>query len=974
MPHRRPKVVLVGWDAADWKVIHPLMDAGYMPNLQKLVERGSMANLATLKPVLSPMLWTSIATGKRPSEHGILGFTEPTPDGGAVQPVSSLSRKTKALWNILNQEGLTSQVVGWWPSHPVEPVRGAMVSNHFQRAVAPPGEPWPVAPNSVHPADLVETMAELRLNPMELGPEEILPFVPNAAEIDQDEDRRLASVMKTLAECVTVQNCSTWLLANRPSDFHAVYFDAIDHFCHGFMRYRAPRQSWISERDFERYRYVVDTAYRFHDAMLGATVELAGPDATIVLCSDHGFHPDHLRPRQIPHEPAGPAVEHRDHGIFLIAGPGIRGDHFVHGASLLDVTPTILSVYGLPVGEDMDGKPLAAAFEEPPEIRTVPSWDEVEGDDARHAKEVATDPLAARQALDQLVALGYVDELPEDHERAVRETARELRYNLARSLMDADRYADARGILEELHDEEPSAYRFGIQLAMCLRALDEPAALRRLVEGITEQRKADAVEARKGLRRLADELRARHAERAGETGQAEGKTGEEEDGERTPLDPSLFEESERREWMRLRGLALLRTFDLEYLLGWVCLAEGRPGEALEHLKKAEEAEPTRPGLPIQIGEAYLQGKRPADAARAFEQALEIDPLNPHGHLGLARARLRERRPSDAADSALQAVGLLFHYPLAHHVLGVALCRLRRFEDARVAFETAISLNPNSIESHARLLRLYMGPCLDLARADHHRKQVRALHEGAAQPSPHEAAAAARSVPETDASKSEAAGRESPPAAAPRRPLDPSRTITVVSGLPRSGTSMMMQMLEAAGLEVATDGERRADTDNPNGYYELEAVKRLRADASFLAEERGRVVKIVAPLLPFLPPDHDYRVIFMERELGEVLKSQREMIGRQGGERAASGAGAADPAALERAFARQLRQVKIWLGQCENVRAVFVAHREAVMAPEEAAASVAAFLRETAGPEAPVPSPQAMAKVVEPKLYRQRQAS
>ena len=89
MTPRRPKVVLVGWDAADWKVIHPLMDAGRMPHLRALVERGAMANLATLKPVLSPMLWTSIATGKRPCDHGILGFTEPTPDGGAVQPVSA---------------------------------------------------------------------------------------------------------------------------------------------------------------------------------------------------------------------------------------------------------------------------------------------------------------------------------------------------------------------------------------------------------------------------------------------------------------------------------------------------------------------------------------------------------------------------------------------------------------------------------------------------------------------------------------------------------------------------------------------------------------------------------------------------------------------------------------------------------------------------------------------------------------------
>jgi predicted AlkP superfamily phosphohydrolase/phosphomutase len=97
------KVLLIGWDAADWKVIHPLMDEGKMPNVQRLIERGVIAQIATLHPALSPMLWTSIATGKRPFQHGIHGFSEPTPDGLGIQPVTNLSRRCKAVWNILNQ-------------------------------------------------------------------------------------------------------------------------------------------------------------------------------------------------------------------------------------------------------------------------------------------------------------------------------------------------------------------------------------------------------------------------------------------------------------------------------------------------------------------------------------------------------------------------------------------------------------------------------------------------------------------------------------------------------------------------------------------------------------------------------------------------------------------------------------------------------------------------------------------------------
>ena len=190
------RVLLVGWDAADWKVIHPLLDAGKMPYLSSMIETGVMGNMATLRPVLSPMLWTSIATGKRPYKHGIHGFIEPRPDGSGVQPVTNPARKAKAIWNILNQNDLRSIVVGWWPSHPAEPLNGVMVSNHFQRAIGSQDGAPPIPPGSVYPPSLAKTLAEFRLNPNELEYEEVGLFIPKAAEVDQDKDKRLASCMK----------------------------------------------------------------------------------------------------------------------------------------------------------------------------------------------------------------------------------------------------------------------------------------------------------------------------------------------------------------------------------------------------------------------------------------------------------------------------------------------------------------------------------------------------------------------------------------------------------------------------------------------------------------------------------------------------------------------------------------------------------------------------------------------------------
>ena len=123
------KVLVIGWDAADWRVINPLLEKGEMPNLQKLMDNGAYGNVSTLEPAISPMLWTSIATGKRPFKHGIHGFSEPGPDGKSIRPITIANRNCKAIWNILNQFGKKSNIVGWWPSHPAEPINGVMVSN-----------------------------------------------------------------------------------------------------------------------------------------------------------------------------------------------------------------------------------------------------------------------------------------------------------------------------------------------------------------------------------------------------------------------------------------------------------------------------------------------------------------------------------------------------------------------------------------------------------------------------------------------------------------------------------------------------------------------------------------------------------------------------------------------------------------------------------------------------------------------------
>src|ERR1700690_4053692 len=137
-------------------------------------------------------------------------------------------------------------------------------------------------------------------------------------------------------------------------------------------------------------------------------------------------------------------------------------------------------------------------------------------------------------------------------------------------------------------------------------------------------------------------------------------------------------------------------------------------------------------------------------------------------------------------------------------------------------------------------------------------------------------------------------------------------ITIVSGLPRSGTSLMMQMLSAGGMQVLSDGERKADTDNPKGYLEWERIKQLPKDPSLIAEAEGKVVKVISQLILSLPAGHEYRIVFMQRPLPEVLKSQDEMLRRRG-----NAESLADNSAIEDAFQRPLIEVNKWLAGRPN---------------------------------------------------------
>src|SRR6266480_4138670 len=755
------KVLLIGWDAADWEVITPLLEEGSMPALDGLINRGVMGNLATLQPILSPMLWNSVATGKFADKHGIHGFIEPDPVNGGARPYTSTSRKCKALWNILTQRGLQSNIVGWWASHPAEPIKGTVVTNAFGGVKFDPEKGWSIPKGTVHPPEKGPKLARFKVFPNELTQAHILPFIPDAAKIDQQKDKRLSSFAKILSDNASIHAVATALMESELWDFTAVYYDGIDHFSHAFMAYHPPKLEWVKEEDFAIYKDIVKGAYRFHDMMLERLLELAGPETTVILCSDHGFESGSQRPHSTPREPAGPAVWHRQYGIFVMAGPNIRRDERIYGASLIDVAPTILALFNLPIGEDMDGRPLLEAFDELPKVKTIPSWEQVPGGSGMHSGDEQLDPAQANELMQQFAALGYIEDPGADKEKAAESAEIEGKYNVAQTLLWKGHPEAARPLSEEIVRRRPWEDRFLQQLASCYFQGGYLAQTERLLCAISDDDEPDT---------------------------AGGK---------------LL-------WARVK------------------LARGDLGGALRALLEAEAAAPQNPGIYLQLGEAYLRLSQLKNAIAAFEKTLALDEDNARAFLGLSTAYRRLGENQQTVDCALRAVSLLHRLPMAHFNLGVALTRSGDTERAALALETALRFQPQMVNAHRYLAIIHRMEGGDPEKAGFHREELlrlsrRRTRRGVAPDSRREQLFELPEIPKRE-QRLTTLLKERPD---PKPEVQKSgKTFVIVSGLPRSGTSLMMQMLEAAGLPAMTDHERKADIDNPGGYYEWEAIKQI----------------------------------------------------------------------------------------------------------------------------------------------------
>lgn len=361
------RVLIIGLDGLDWTLVDRVSAGGGMPNMARLRREGAHGVLHSIPPFLSPSIWTSVATGKTEEKHGIVGFLA---DRGATAdptPMSSNMRRAEPLWRILSSAGRTVGFVGWLVTWPAEQVNGYMISSRtnllamWGRAEGAAEADLERLRSGTYPPELYDSIADLRVAPEAVSPEEIEFFLGATSRLDEPGvGVEVGNLTRIYAGDLTTLRIARHLLSSWPVDLSAIYLRGLDSSCHMFWKYSEPA-SWsrseLPPRMIEIFSPVIDRYYVRADSMIG--VILAGCDekTTVILCSDHGFAGHRGHPGFEGGLALGPDM-HREEGAIAIRGPDVVPGVEIEDASVLDVAPTVLALFGLPVGRDMDGSVL----------------------------------------------------------------------------------------------------------------------------------------------------------------------------------------------------------------------------------------------------------------------------------------------------------------------------------------------------------------------------------------------------------------------------------------------------------------------------------------------------------------------------------------------------------------------------------------------------------------------------------------
>ena len=437
LPPRHP-TLLIAVDGLEWNVMLPLVHQGKLPVITQLMEKGVFGKLKTFKPTSSPIIWTTIATGKTLDEHGIRGFAYRDPLDDSRHLYTSGHRVTKAFWNILSDYNLIVHSVGWWNTFPVEEISGTMVAqtntpdqiNVKERTTirkgsivkGVDGQVWPPSQQD----EVMSIVEDVEAKLPSLNEEIFGKFEHPVSELD----RRLWDNTQWAfrADAIYSRIAHRILSSGEPYDVLAVYLGGADVSGHRFWRHMRPSEFSTppTEEQIENFGEVIENYYGWIDTAIGELLDTQAEDVTVLVISDHGMHAVNRHRLFDPDVLADfISAHHRDAppGVFIASGFGIathspRGSRAVPETtqalptlgSVFDVTPTLLTLKGVPVGADMHGKALDAVLDadslREPLVAEIETHDTPEWVGSREIR--FRDASAEEQRLEQLRSLGYV--------------------------------------------------------------------------------------------------------------------------------------------------------------------------------------------------------------------------------------------------------------------------------------------------------------------------------------------------------------------------------------------------------------------------------------------------------------------------------------------------------------------------------------------------------------------------------------
>ena len=751
-------IVLIGLDGADWQIIDPMMKRGLLPHLASLKMRSAWGPMRSFEPILSPLLWTTVVTGKPPDEHGIIDFLVPDPATGRKIPITSRSRKVRALWNIFGDAGLTSDIVAWWATWPAEAIDGRIVSDRVAYSLF---DVEAAGSGLTYPEELWHDLAPLVVPAGEVSQADLSRFVDvNERDVAQARAAAAANpkdayrhpvnhLSRIIAGTRSYHAIALRLLRDRQPDLFAVYYQGIDEVSHRFAHFMPPRMSQVSEADFARYQRAVEAFYIWQDELLGELLGAIADDATVIVLSDHGFHNGSSRPADEPADIEGkPGRWHRLYGIVMVAGEGIAPGA-VDGATLNDVAPTVLALAGLPLARDMKGSPLvrrgtAASGEEPARIAT---YEDPSKPHAQGAVTPAGTAAADEELLRNLESLGYIGgaqgspgerddaEVPAATVTAHTNLAaalvqkgdlagaeKELEAALARvpgyfpALMSLARVLVKQGRIEEAFDAtrraltatprpDPQAF---VQMALLASRAESSAVARRLLDDLEAKGASPAaIGAARGV--LSEEAgRLDEAERFYRAALASDPAFADPLGRLFALYRGAGKEAALHDLVR-RGL---EANDLSVLhhnwLGLILERRGDPRGAEREFRRALEIAPDFAGTMANLGSFYGRAGRLDDAVTVLARAVRIEPANLEARVNLGAALAKLGRLDEAIANLEEARGLGLRSAELLNAVGLAYAETGRAKDAIRALEESLRLRPDQPQVQALLRELRPG--------------------------------------------------------------------------------------------------------------------------------------------------------------------------------------------------------------------------------------------------------------------------